>query len=391
MGESNSLSEIAATRVSEVAERNISVFRPGDAVSRVLGVLKETGLEEVLVGEEENLGVVTLRDLLDVDKPWSTKLNRVWRPVPVLQKNDTVLKAVDQMYQLSFTALPAKLDEGPAMVSQMGVVARLVNVHELLEVPAKELMVTRVATVEPDTTIAQARRIMLDGGFSHLPVVEEGRVVGMVKGRELVSTFLPDVGRTTFGERVGEKVARFSGRVEGFMDRDVYSVGPEETALAVARGMTERGVRYVLVLGEDGGLLGLITHWEMLQPFLDLLPKPELPIYIVGLEEEGDFFEREVVEAKVRRMLIRVLRMHRLDEARVTIESQRTSGAQTLYHVSALLRGPGNSYRVDNQDWGLMDAFDGLLEALDEKMRREKKEPQKGGRRGRRRRRPPRS
>lgn len=40
-------------------------------------------------------------------------------------------------------------------------------------------------TVPPDTDTEDALRTMLDNGFRHLPVVDGGRVVGMVSMRDL--------------------------------------------------------------------------------------------------------------------------------------------------------------------------------------------------------------
>ena len=40
-------------------------------------------------------------------------------------------------------------------------------------------------TVPPDTDADDALRIMLDNGFRHLPVIEDGKVVGIVSMRDL--------------------------------------------------------------------------------------------------------------------------------------------------------------------------------------------------------------
>ena len=47
-------------------------------------------------------------------------------------------------------------------------------------------------TVEPDETTDQAATLMIHGGFRHLPVVEEGRVVGIVSIRDLMRVALDD-------------------------------------------------------------------------------------------------------------------------------------------------------------------------------------------------------
>jgi CBS domain-containing protein len=43
-----------------------------------------------------------------------------------------------------------------------------------------KVMTTEVATVSPQATALDALRLMQDGGFRHVPVVAEGRVVGIV-------------------------------------------------------------------------------------------------------------------------------------------------------------------------------------------------------------------
>jgi CBS domain-containing protein len=47
-------------------------------------------------------------------------------------------------------------------------------------------------TVEPGETTDQAATLMIHGGFRHLPVVEEGRVVGIVSIRDLMRVALDD-------------------------------------------------------------------------------------------------------------------------------------------------------------------------------------------------------
>jgi CBS domain-containing protein len=47
-------------------------------------------------------------------------------------------------------------------------------------------------TIEPDETTDHAATLMIHGGFRHLPVVEEGRVVGIVSIRDLMRVALDD-------------------------------------------------------------------------------------------------------------------------------------------------------------------------------------------------------
>ena len=47
-------------------------------------------------------------------------------------------------------------------------------------------------TIEPTDTTDHAASLMIHGGFRHLPVIEDGRVVGMVSIRDLVRVALDD-------------------------------------------------------------------------------------------------------------------------------------------------------------------------------------------------------
>jgi CBS domain-containing protein len=52
---------------------------------------------------------------------------------------------------------------------------------------AGEWMSFEVETLTADATIEQATAMMLEGGIRHLPVAEEGRIIGMVSIRDLLT------------------------------------------------------------------------------------------------------------------------------------------------------------------------------------------------------------
>ncbi len=51
--------------------------------------------------------------------------------------------------------------------------------------PVSQWMTSDPMTIGPDTDVRKARDLMLDGGFRHLPVVDEGDVAGVVSLRDL--------------------------------------------------------------------------------------------------------------------------------------------------------------------------------------------------------------
>lgn len=54
------------------------------------------------------------------------------------------------------------------------------------ETPLESVMTERVLTVHPEDDINQALRLMRDIGFRHLPVVEDGALIGLISVRDLL-------------------------------------------------------------------------------------------------------------------------------------------------------------------------------------------------------------
>jgi acetoin utilization protein AcuB len=68
--------------------------------------------------------------------------------------------------------------------------ATLLEVHELLylldKVKLSEVMTKRPKTATPAMTLQKAARLMVDGGIGCLPVVEKGKLVGIVTQTDLL-------------------------------------------------------------------------------------------------------------------------------------------------------------------------------------------------------------
>lgn len=59
-----------------------------------------------------------------------------------------------------------------------------------LDLPVGEIMTRAVRTITRQTTVEEAMAIMTEGRFRHLPVVEEGRIVGIVSIGDVVKARL---------------------------------------------------------------------------------------------------------------------------------------------------------------------------------------------------------
>lgn len=87
---------------------------------------------------------------------------------------------------------------GSAVVLEHGRLIGILTERDLLKAAAgrvhssearvREWMTEEPITASSETSVEDAVRAMLEHGFRHLPVVEEGRTVGVVSLREVVRT-----------------------------------------------------------------------------------------------------------------------------------------------------------------------------------------------------------
>lgn len=116
-------------------------------------------------------------------------------------------------------------------------------------------------TVDPDATAESALRTMDEHAIRHLPVVEDGKLVGVVSDRDLLEA----------GWRVlaGSTEEPQGTSVRECMQTDVVTVGPEEPAVAPAVEVVLRGIGSLPVV-ERGKLVGIVTEVDLLDLYARL-------------------------------------------------------------------------------------------------------------------------
>jgi CBS domain-containing protein len=148
-------------------------------------------------------------------------------------------------------------------------------------------MQAEVVTVRPDMPLSELGGVLLRERIHGAPVVEAGRVVGIVSRSDVVRQLKVEEQRLTdsayylepfdadlrspdddlrMGEAVAARVAKLC--VHDVMIDDILSVVPDATLQEVAKVMLERPVHRVLVM-EGGALLGLISSLDLLRLFAE--------------------------------------------------------------------------------------------------------------------------
>lgn len=132
-----------------------------------------------------------------------------------------------------------------------------------------DLMTTDVVTLTEDETLAHAQRCMARGRIRHLPVVREGRLVGLITHRDLLAASFSIFAEVDASEqrRVFDTV-----RVVEAMHRDVVTVSPELSVSKAARILLENKYGCLPVVDDDHELQGIVTEADFLRLTVQLLP-----------------------------------------------------------------------------------------------------------------------
>ena len=125
-----------------------------------------------------------------------------------------------------------------------------------------DIMRREFVSLEAGDPLDFADQIMRLGRIRHLPVVSQGRLVGIVSNRDLLSASLSKILEFT-----GERQKAFLGTVDvqEVMARDVQTVPPETTLDEAARLMLRHKIGCLVVAGPEGTPLGLLTESDLIR------------------------------------------------------------------------------------------------------------------------------
>ena len=125
----------------------------------------------------------------------------------------------------------------------------------------KGIMAEDIVTIDRNDDLRLVDDIMAERHIRHLPVLEDGQLVGLVTQRDLFKARMS----STMG--YGEKAQRsflHSVRVKEIMVYPVMTVSPETSVNEAAELMIREGIGCLPVV-QEGRLTGILTKTDLLQ------------------------------------------------------------------------------------------------------------------------------
>jgi len=125
----------------------------------------------------------------------------------------------------------------------------------------RDIMMGSPVTLTPQDTLDLANDVISLGRIRHIPVVDNGKVVGLLTERNLIGA----AANRIFGlKRKSRSALLKSELVKNVMKKRVVTVAPDTSIKEAARLMAEKKIGCVPVIS-NGTLVGLVTTTNILR------------------------------------------------------------------------------------------------------------------------------
>jgi acetoin utilization protein AcuB len=146
--------------------------------------------------------------------------------------------------------------------------------------PVQDWMSKDLVTIDADTSIMKASRIMKQNEIQHLPVLSQGRLAGIISDRDLKEA-TPSKATTLDIHEMYHLLDTIT--VKSLMPKKLFTITPGETVEKAAAVMLKNHISALPVLDAQGVLAGIITKGDVFRAFVSISGIYQGPL-AMGLE-----------------------------------------------------------------------------------------------------------
>ncbi len=142
------------------------------------------------------------------------------------------------------------------------------------DVSIDRIMTTEPICVGPDDSFAEAQDKLRSNAINHLPVVEDGRLVGILSASDMLRVALIEEGSSVLN----------SIRVRNLMRRKLTHIGAGASLREAAEALSDGRFHALPVTQPDGTLVGIVTSTDLIRHLLQSIPTGDGSLRIGGLD-----------------------------------------------------------------------------------------------------------
>jgi CBS domain-containing protein len=370
---------MSAISVKDVFSTVYHTVNEKDTLSRCLELFKKDAPPVLAVLDEKGkyAGVIARRWIVRARlDPATTKVKSLMRAAPKTETNVSLSKAAKMMIQSGMRHLPIfEKEKLKGFVTDEDIIHGAVT-QEWGNTPIEQIMTKAPYSLEATRTVGAVLSLFREHDISHMPVMENGRLVGIISTQDIIENVFQPNQRQTLGDIKGEKIQVLSIPAKGVMTSPVVTVTPETTLRNAEKRMHDLNVHCLIVMAKDR-VAGIVTKTDFLEP-ISLLEEVDRRLTVQfatkGIEidagaqgymmGEFDSFARKYKDLLESGTLFVYMKLH-----------GNNFKGQPLIHCRLQLRtvkGVRGFFFASAEGWGIEPTFRVALDRLDKRILRSK-------------------
>lgn len=361
--------------VGDIFTKGYSTVNENDPLSRCIEMFKkEIPVLAVLNDKGKYAGVIARRwvnrSRLD---PATTKVKTLMKPAARVELDLPLGKAAKFMIEGGVRQLPVfEKKQLVGFVTDENIIHGAVT-QEWGNTQIVEIMTKAPNVIEAHRSVGAVLTLLREQGISHVPVVEEGKLVGIISIHDIIEQIFQPRRKQTVGDIKGEKVPILNVPAKGVMSSPVISVQPETTLREAEKRMHYNNISCLPIIMKDK-LVGIVTKLDFLEPISqmeeadrrftvqfgvkDIMVNPDEQQFMMN---EFDTFARKYKDVFHMGTLFAYIKTHGTNHKGVP-----------LIHCRLQLRTVKGTFISSGEGWGVEPTFRVALDRLDKRILRSK-------------------
>jgi len=359
----------------QLMTNDFAIIGYDETIAKAISLFEEEQTDALIVMDgKEYKGILTQKDVVRAKIPPEAKVKSFVKHAPHIEPSSPVEEVARLMLESDVYHLPVFEDSRLVGIVRDDDILKKVIEEEFGNEKIEKFMTKEPITVSPDESIGKVLRIFKERNISRLPVVENGKLVGIITVRDIVEKVVHPEDKPEYGEFIAEKKSYLKIPVKGVMTEEPITMSPNATVKEVVEEMLKNGFGGMLIC-EDSKLVGIITKKDLLEPIASYAREEKIFAQLAGELHKIEGFDKE--EAMI--YINEFIRKHEefLENGYLYCylkqHKEKRHGLPLVY-CKIRLSSPKGFFVADDDGWGFRQAMKKTILAIEKQIERAKEE-----------------
>jgi CBS domain-containing protein len=366
-----------SSTAKEVYSQQFNTVLENDSASRCLEGFKR-GMPPVLAVLDDKglyVGMVSRRSILRTRLDLSRiKVKSLMTTAPEVSLVDSLTRIAKLMIGSGVRQLPViEKSKLVGFVTDEAVIHAVVGA-EWGSSPVESIMTRAPHTLEANRSVGAVLGVMREFGISHVPIMEKGRLTGLVSVQDILENLYFPPKRMGNMDVAGDRIDTLGVAAKGIMSAPVITVDPKKNLRDCEQLMHSHDISCLCVVDGER-LIGVVTKLDFLEPISQMETAERRLTIQFGVKDvdissdqqdfmmtEFDSFTHRFQEAFQLGSLFVYMKSHRGTNMRGT----------PMVHCRLQFRTTRGNFFAASEGWGIEPTFKVALDRLERRLLRSK-------------------